>query len=654
MSATQAIQLALENHRAGRLAEAEKIYRDILATEPRNADALHLLGLIAQQVGRHADAVTLLQRAATINPNRGQTLASLGASLGVLGRVDDAAVALSRAVHLQPDLADAHVNLGNVFQSRGELAQAIACFDRAVHLDPNLATARANRGRALMTLNRPQQAIDDFAAVVRVNPNDAQNHFQLGLAQERSDRLDDAAASYCRSIAIDPALAEAHYNLAACLSAGGEAAEVIAHMTEALRLRPDLTIAQEKLLHQHHYADDVDPRASLERHRTWAARRADPLTAAAPPHRSDRDENRRLRIGYVSPDFRRHSVAYFLEPLLAAHDKSQVEVFCYADEIKRDAVTARLQSHANTWRAINGLPDEQLAQIIRGDRIDILIDLAGHVDHNRLLAFARRPAPVQVSYLGYPDTTGMRGIDYRLTDAIADPPGDADTFYAEKLIRLPGCAWCYRPDDDAPPPDRDSDAGEKITFGCFNVASKINAPLIASWAAILRAVPNSKMIIKDGQGTPSPAIPRLRREFARHGFGEDRVEMLSYVHDVAAHLGLYRRTDIALDTHPYNGTTTTCEALWMGVPVMTLTGRHHLSRVGSSLLTAVGRPDLIAESRDAYIAMAVRLAGQGPRTSQQRRDLREQMKSSPLMDANQFARSVEAAFREMWRTYARG
>jgi len=660
---TTSLHRALEHHQAGRLAEAEAIYRQVLAADPHNADALHLLGLIAQQVGRHDDAITLLQRATVLNPQRAETFAALGASLGVSGRVNDAQQALMRAAQLNPGLADAQLNLGNTFDAAGQLEQAIACYDSALRTRPTDDIAHAahgNRGRALLALGRPKEAIADLSAAVRLRPSDAGNHFRLGVALERAGLRDDAAASYRQTIALDPTLAEAHFNLGVCVSADSDAREALAHYNEAIRLRPDDGVIPERVLHAHHYDENFDPRASFERHRNWAARFADPFAAAAaapashpPPHASRHDPYRRLRIGYVSPDFRRHSVSYFLEPLLAAHDKTQVEVFCYADERTRDQTTERLQGYADCWRSITDMSDQQLAQLVRDDRIDILIDLTGHVRHNRLLAFAAKPAPIQVSYLGYPDTTGMRAIDYRLTDALADPPGASDAFYTEQLIRLPDCGWCYRPDDQAPPPDRDGNA-DGITFGCFNIAAKINAALIAAWSAILRAVPNSGLIIKDGQGTPSPAIPRLRLEFERQNIPADRVEMLSYLPDFAAHFGLYRRVDIALDTFPYNGTTTTCEALWMGVPVITMAGAHHMSRVGCSLLTAVGRPDLIAHSADDYIGLATRLAGQGKLSTQQRRDLREQMRRSPLLDADRFARKVEAAYRQMWIRYARG
>jgi predicted O-linked N-acetylglucosamine transferase (SPINDLY family) len=655
-AASATLQLALDHHRAGRLAEAEAIYRQLLAANPRNADALHLLGLIAQRVGRHGDAITLLQRSIAINPQRAAALAALGASLGVSGRLHEARDALTRAVQLDDNLADAHLNLGNTFEATGQPKQAISSYDRALRATPGEHTAHAaygNRGRMLLALDRPHDAIADFAAAVRLRPGDAPNHFQLGLALEGTRQRDEAADSYRRAIELDPSLAEAHFNLGACVSAGGEAAEAIGHLTAALRLMPGDARAHQRLLHAHHYDVDFDPRQSRDRHVAWARKFADPLTAAAPPHANSLDPNRRLRIGYVSPDFRRHSVMYFLEPLLAAHDKSGFEIFCYAHDHKLgDDVTARLQGHADHWRSVAALPEHDLAQRIRADGIDILIDLAGHVQHNRLMTFARKPAPVLASYLGYPETTGLGAIDFRLTDALADPadnpPGDAEECDAGQLIRLPGCAWCYRPDEHAPPPDR-ADDDAPITFGCFNVARKINAALIGTWAAILRATPGSRMIIKDGQGTPSPAIPRLRREFDRLGIAADRVELLSYVPDVAAHFGLYRRIDVALDTFPYHGTTTTCEALWMGVPVVTRAGDAHLSRVGGSLLAAVGLSDLVTQTTDDYVATAVRLAGEGKRTSQQRHARRAQMRRSPLMDAETFARNVESAYRAMWR-----
>ena len=548
---------ALAHHRAGRLAEAEAIYRRILAADPNHVEALRLLGMIALQVGRHADAIRLLERALRLKPDH----AELGATL-----------------------ADAH--------------------------------------------------------------------FALGQAAERRGGFDEAAEHYRRVTQLQPLMAEGHFNLGAALSAGADATEIIPHIAQAARLRPDLSVAHQKLLHLYHFVPDADAKANFERHREWARQFADPLSSGAAPHANDRDPHRRLRIGYISPDFRRHSVAYFLEPLLASHDRDQVEIFCYADEIKRDVTTARLQSLANHWRAISGWSDERVAQLIRADAIDILVDLAGHLAHSRLLAFARKPAPIQATYLGYPDTTGLSAIEYRLTDALADPPGQGDAFYTEKLIRLPRCAWCYRPDDASPPAERDPADG-RITFGSFNAAMKINAPLIAVWARILRAVPGSRMIIKDGQGTPSPAHPRLRREFERHGISADRVELLSFVPDVSEHLRLYRRVDVALDTFPYHGTTTTCEAMWMGVPVVTLAGDRHVSRVGVSLMDQVGLADLVARSGEEYLRLAASLAADVARRAQLRQDLRQRMQRSPLMDGPRFARDVDAAYRQMWHGWCR-
>jgi predicted O-linked N-acetylglucosamine transferase (SPINDLY family) len=553
-------------------------------------------------------------------------------------------------------MADPAIEAALQHHRAGRLVEAEAGYRKLLAANPNHAEALNLLGLVGLQVGRHADAIQLLERAVRARPehtgardNLARAHFQIGLLAHKAGRFTEAADHNRRVLELVPTNAEAHYNLASALGPIGDPAEVAAQFAEAARLKPDLSIAQHKLVHAYHFVPGADAKVSLERHRAWARRFADPLTGAATqPHANSRDPRRRLRVGYVSPDFRRHSVAYFFEPLLASRDKSQVEVFCYADEIKRDETTDRLRAHADFWRPITGKSDEDVAALVRADAIDVLIDLNGHLDNNRLLTFARRPAPVQVTYLGYPDTTGMAAMDYRLSDFVADPPGLADELHTERLVRLPNCAWCYRPDDRAPTPARSAGDG-RTTFGCFNSAKKINAPLIALWAKLLRAAPESRLIIKDGQGTPSPAAPRILGEFQRHGLA-DRVELLDFTLDPTAHLATYNRIDVALDTFPYHGTTTTCEALWMGVPVVTLLGDRHLSRVGASLLRAVGLPDLIAQTAEEYVSIAARIAGE-------RRDcaaLREQMRTSPLMDATRFARDVEAAYREMWTRWCAG
>jgi predicted O-linked N-acetylglucosamine transferase (SPINDLY family) len=396
----------------------------------------------------------------------------------------------------------------------------------------------------------------------------------------------------------------------------------------------------------------LEPSAIAEEHRRWNHLHARPLGQFIQSHANDRSPERRLRIGYVSPDFREHSVAFFLAGLLEHHDPFVTEVFCYSDSTTRDAVTVRLEGLATHWRKIINLSDSRVADLIRRDGIDILVDLAGHTANNRLLVFARNPAPVQVTWLGYPNTSGLDTIDYRITDTFADPLGSTEHLHSERLIRLPLSAWCYRPLEDSPPVNASPvhETGH-ITFGCFNAMPKINRSLLELWSRILLAVQDSRLLLKNSALGGLPMQEQLRKQFQEMGIGPDRVEMAGRVPDLCGHLATYGRVDIALDTFPYHGTTTTCEALWMGVPVVTLLGRTHVARVGVSLLSNLGHPEWLAPSPHEYVNLAVDLAQDPSRLAALRSTLRKRMEASPLTDSPRFARDIEAVYRDMWRAW---
>jgi len=341
-------------------------------------------------------------------------------------------------------------------------------------------------------------------------------------------------------------------------------------------------------------------------------------------------------------------------PILRHHDREHVEVFCYSNVSKEDDMTARVKPLVapNHWRVITGQPDAKVVDIIKDDRIDILIDLAGHTAQNRVPMFAFKPAPVQAFYLGYPNTTGLAAIDYRLTDSIADPLGESDALNVEKLVRIDPCAWCFEPHPQAgevrpPPVERNG----FITFGSFNALTKANALVIETWAKILQRVPGSKFAMKAGAFADPPSKERFVQSFASHGIGRERLDLSGHIIDAKLHLQSYERLDLALDTFPYNGTTTTCEAMWMGVPVVTVRGDNHAGRVGASLLTNVGLPDLIAANVDQYIELAVKLSNERERLAELRRTMRDRMRASPLMDGVAMAKRLESAYRTMWRQW---
>lgn len=442
--------------------------------------------------------------------------------------------------------------------------------------------------------------------------------------------------------------AEAYSHLGTSYQIRGQLDEALFALREAVRLKPSFTPAHSNLLlcltHAHHVScDEV-----FSEHVRWGEQHAQvqPLPAAA----HDRTPHRRLRIGYVSPDLREHAVARFIEPVLAHHTADAFEVFAYAEVAQPDAVSDRLRSHVATWRSTCGLHDRQVAEMIRNDRIDVLIDLAGHTALSRLAAFAYRPAPVQVSYLGYPNTTGLRAIDYRLTDAWADPP-EHDRLHTEQLIRLPHGFLCFRP--SAAPPVAPLPALERgyVTFGSFNRLNKLNEPVLQLWAKLLRALPTARLLLK----TPALSDTALRESYAdwfvRQGISRERVELQGFVASAAGHLEVYDRVDIALDPFPYSGTTTSCDALWMGVPLVTLLGPMHAGRVGLSLLAQLGLTDWVARDPAEYLQIAQHWAQRLAELAALRSNLRRRFELSSLRDEAGFTRTLEATYRTLWQAW---
>ncbi|MEL6765172.1 MAG: tetratricopeptide repeat protein, partial [Cyanobacteria bacterium J06607_6] len=481
--------------------------------------------------------------------------------------------------------------------------------------------------------------------------NRPDSYVNLGTALRLQGQFSEAIAAYQQALRLNPNFAEAQNNLGNALKEQGKFSEAIAAYRQALQLNPSYVVAHSNLVFALNYSTDYAPAAIYREHQHWAASQAAALTRAMQPHDCDRDPDRRLRIGYVSGDFKSHSVAYFLEPLLAAHDHRQFEIIGYANNQKVDDTTRRLQQLADGWRHIAALNDEQAAALIRQDKVDVLVDLSGHTKGNRLRVFAQKPAPLQVTYLGYPNTTGLGTIDYRLTDAWADPEG-ADALHIEALVRLPHGFLCYQPWSESPDvsPSPALTAGH-VTFGSFNNLAKVSPQVVAEWSAILAAVPDSRLIIKAKSLGDTGTQDYLYGLFQQHKIARDRIDLLGRIPSQAEHLALYSRVDIALDTFPYNGTTTTCESLWMGVPVITLAGPTHASRVGVSLLAAVGLSDLIATSVADYRQRAIALAGNLDQLQQLRVTMRDRMQAAPLTNASVITQSIEMAYRTMWHRF---
>jgi predicted O-linked N-acetylglucosamine transferase (SPINDLY family) len=612
------LQQAVAHHRAGRLGEAASAYHRLRALAPRNFDVLHLSGLVAYQQGRLPEAIELLGRAHLAAPRDHVCEMRYALALLANGTTIEAEGHFRHAVQVKPDFVEGWENLAYCLKLQDRVAEAIACHEKVVALQPRYASGWYNYGLTLSLYGRYAEALACHERAIAAEPKYALAYFGRAQALHQAHRMAEAVAAYDRFLALEPAHLEARsYRLFALHSLDG--------------------VSREQLFADHVAYGRLAPKPS----------------GAAQPNRPD--PARRLRIACLSPDLRVHSVAFFLEPLLAHLDRGEFELYLYHDHFREDAVSARLKSLAAVWRNFVGQPAEKVEAAIRADAPDILIDLAGHTGMtSRLPLFAKRLAPVQVTYLGYPDTTGVPAMDYRFTDGLADPAGDSEQFATEQLVRFAPTAWSYAPPADAPPvAPLPALAAGRVTFGCFNTPAKITDRVLALWARILTGVPGSRLCLK-GAGFNEEAVRRhYVGRFVALGVAPEALVFLDRTPDTKSHLACYHGIDIALDTTPYNGTTTTCEALWMGVPVVTLAGDRHMARVGASLLTAVGHGDWITTEAEAYVRRARELATDLPRLSAVRIGLRGELQRSPLLDHAGQAARFGAALRACWQECCR-
>jgi predicted O-linked N-acetylglucosamine transferase (SPINDLY family) len=483
-----------------------------------------------------------------------------------------------------------------------------------------------------------------------LKPDYAEAHYNLGITLKELGRLDEAEASYKQAIALKPDYAEAHSNLGNTLQALGRLDEAEASYNQAIELKIDFSDAYNNKIFCLNYFSSGSPLFIFEQHLEFGKQFGGLQTEPLFSPRNNIQEKNQLRVGYVSGDFRKHSVAYFFEPLLQHHNFNVVETFCYYNNAPVDEMTERLMATSDHWRSIVGITDSDVANLIRNDKIDILVDLSGHTAKNRLLVFAQKPAPIQVTWLGYANTTGLSEIDYRFTDLIADPIGEADELHSETLVRLANGFQCYKGNEAV---HSNSELPLKrlgyITFGSFNNLTKVTPEVIKVWSNILHAVPKSCLILKAKQ--LQYGASHYLDCFKLEGIAEDRIKLYEQLPSMEDHLELYNAIDVGLDPFPFNGATTTCEALWMGVPVITLLGDLHVGRVGASILTNVGLTDFIAQDIDGYIQLAVEMAANANYLQEIREGLRERMQRAPLCDGRSFASDVESAYQEMWHRY---
>lgn len=642
-------------NRRDRRRQAKKQKKKKPVAAPDDADTLGQQGVLMAESGRTREAEDLIRRALAVRPGDAGTWNNLGTILSRLGRAEEAWQAYSEALRLEPGNPRTLSNAGGALKALGRLDQAVAHYQRALAMEPDQAEILSNYGNVLLDLGRVDEAITAQQKALKDNPDYPPALNNLGVALKRRGRYLDALRALTRAVELAPGYGDALNNLGEVLKERGQAAEAITFYRRAMEAAPGEPTFAGNFLFTLNAVDDAPAEMVAREHLSWGERFADHLTPAPAGriHDAGHDPERVLRIGYVSADFRRHSVACFIEQVLRHHDRGQVHVTCYFSGNRPDAVTERLNSLADEWRDIGGMADEAAAKIVHEDGIDILADLAGHTDGNRLLLFALKPAPVLVTWLGYPNTTGLRAMDYRITDGWADPPGDGDDLYSEELVRLEGGFLCYAPPEDAPEPawTPPGENGRPFTFGSCNNLAKVTPQVIETWAEILRARPDACLLLKAKALGDEGTAKRIAGMFERHGIDGGRIRMRGWITD-KSHLAVYDLIDVALDTFPYAGTTTTCEALWMGAPVVTLAGDRHAGRVGVSLINQAGlcgpAADFIAETRPSYVARAIALADDPGRLLALRREIRAEMAASPLMDGPAFSRRLETAYRRMY------
>jgi predicted O-linked N-acetylglucosamine transferase (SPINDLY family) len=609
--------LAREQCGHGQLNEASQTCQRILHTQPAHFGAWFVLGFVHQSQGRTAEAVHCYGEAVRYQPEFVEAHHNLGVVLELQGQTEEAVAQYREALRLRPEFSDARHNLvtalnnlGNVRRQRGETVAAGACYREALGLDPARADAHNNLGVLAASQGQADAALAHFLQAALCQSNHGEALSNLGNSYKDQGRLDEALDAHRRAVAAEPHSAGLGSNLLLAL----------------------------------HYHPGLDAETIFAEHLAWAKRQE----AALAPHPRPsplRGEGRRLRIGYVSPDFRQHVMGFFMEAVLACHDHEQFEIICYSDVARPDDLTKRLV--ADRWRTIAGQSDADVAERIRQDGIDILVDLAGHTAGNRLLVFARKPAPVQVTHFGYMHTSGLATMDYRLTDAWCDPPGMTERYHTEKLVRLPNIGWCYQPPACPEVGELPARRHGGITFSSLNNLAKVSAEAIAVWARILREVADSRLLILAGAGKGGD--DRLRESFGRHDIGPERLTLVGR-RSRADYFTLYKEVDITLDSFPYTGCNTTMDALWMGVPVVTLAGRNAMGRQGVAILQSAGLPELIAATPERYVAIAVERTGDLSALANLRAGLRQRLRDSPLTDAAGFTHRLEEAYQCMWRT----
>jgi protein O-GlcNAc transferase len=674
---------AFEHHRAGRTSRAELNYRQLLEREPLHDKALYLLGVIALEANRLDEALELLKRAVESAPFMPAYHTNLGVTLRRLGRNQEAVSALLIALSQKPDFAEAHFNLGlalidlndkttayfaleqaadlkpesfdiqyqfaHLLSSQLELARSIGHYHCALNLNPKSTTCLLELANVLRMLRRLRAAGAMARRAVEHAPDSAAAHAELGATLALGDGVDDAVEALLKATQLDPNLAEAHGNLGNVLGDVGRAAEAIDAYRRTLELRPDWSTLHSNILYVMPFAPNTTDENLLAEAQAWNRAYAEPLQASIVSYDNERTAERRLRVGYVSPHYFNHCQSFFTVPLFSHHDRQQFEISCYASVLVPDDMTQKLQTLADNWRDVLKLNNTELAELVRKDNIDILLDLTLHMENGRLPMFALRPAPVQICWLAYPGTTGVTGMDYRITDPFLDPPDSLQRpACSERSIVLPHSFWCMDPlENEIEPGPLPAYSNRFVTFGSLNHFRKIHDGVVDLWAQVLSVVPDSRMIILAPQGQ---ARTRVLAIFEKWGIQANRIKFTSRL-PRREYLRFYQQIDIVLDSFPYGGHTTSLDAFWMGVPAISLLGRTIVGRASLSIASNLQLKNLVASTPEEYVQIAKDLAANHAHLRELRSVIRTKMESSPLMDHARFARNMEDAYRTAWRIW---
>lgn len=672
-------------YRDGRYAEVVTLAQAMTHEAAHDAFGWKLLGPALSRLDRHHDALAAARRAAALSPQDAECHDNLGQVLSDLGRLDESVPCYVQALAIRPDFARANTNLGNALMRLRQTGAAMAAYRRALATDPTLFEAHYNLGNALKELGRHElaaasyrqslalrgtsaeahralgnclvdlgrldESLGHFHAALRIRPAYGQAHNSLGNALRQLGRYPAAAEHLRTAVALSPHDADAHNNLGITHKALGQLEPAVASLRQALAIRPDFAKAHSNLLFCLSHDESVTPEALFAEHLAFGDRFEAPWRTSRPGHANTVEPDRALRVGFVSGDLRNHSVARFIGPVLAALDRDALQVWLYSNHAGEDAMTHALRALGHGWRTVAGASDDALAAQIRADAIDVLFDLSGHTAYNRLLTFARKPAPVQVTWIGYPNTTGLRAMDYVLCDRFNAPHGRYEHYYVEKFARLPSsgtfAAVTPAPAVSALP----AQARGFVTFGSFSSAARTGDRVIATWSQVLQAVPGSRLLLGNVSG-PGQAREFAER-FARHGIAPQRLDFRPFA-PLADYLALHHEVDIILDTWPYSGGTTSNHALWMGVPVLTLLGPARAHCQSAAVMGRLGLSDWVANDVDEFVRLAVRHAGALPALAQLRAGMRARWHAAPLRQPATVARGLERAVRRMWQRWCAG